>query len=213
MVLSSDQGTVVSVDGAKTWSTWYNQPTAEIYHMAADNRFPYWLYGAQQDQARLASAPGRAWACSISATGSQSVSGREQHGGAGSRGWQPAVRQRRSALQPGAEFARARRWRTARSRPQRPQPQNMDTAASVFRGRQGSLLLKSICFPHARPRQDLGKDQPRSHPPASRSAEDTRCGNRKGHRRANDRSLRRRVHASARRRSMRRPFGWAPTTA
>jgi photosystem II stability/assembly factor-like uncharacterized protein len=49
MVLSSDQGTVVSVDGAKTWSTWYNQPTAEIYHVAADNRFPYWLYGAQQD--------------------------------------------------------------------------------------------------------------------------------------------------------------------
>ena len=49
MVLSSDQGTVVSVDGAESWSTWYNQPTAEIYHVAADNRFPYWLYGAQQD--------------------------------------------------------------------------------------------------------------------------------------------------------------------
>ena len=49
MVLSSDQGTVVSLDGAKTWSSWYNQPTAEIYHIAADNRFPYWLYGAQQD--------------------------------------------------------------------------------------------------------------------------------------------------------------------
>jgi photosystem II stability/assembly factor-like uncharacterized protein len=49
MVLSSDQGTVVSVDGAKTWSTWYNQPTAQIYHVVADNRFPYWLYGAQQD--------------------------------------------------------------------------------------------------------------------------------------------------------------------
>ncbi len=49
MVLSSDQGTVVSVDGGKSWSTWYNQPTAEIYHLAADNRFPYWLYGAQQD--------------------------------------------------------------------------------------------------------------------------------------------------------------------
>jgi photosystem II stability/assembly factor-like uncharacterized protein len=49
MVLSSDQGTVVSVDYAHTWSTWYNQPTAEIYHIAADNRFPYWLYGAQQD--------------------------------------------------------------------------------------------------------------------------------------------------------------------
>ncbi|MBZ5618659.1 MAG: hypothetical protein LAQ69_08055 [Acidobacteriia bacterium] len=49
MVLSSDQGTVVSVDGGKTWSTWYNQPTAQIYRVAADNRFPYWLYGPQQD--------------------------------------------------------------------------------------------------------------------------------------------------------------------
>ncbi len=49
MALSSDQGTVVSVDGSKTWSTWYNQPTAQLYHVAADNRFPYWLYGAQQD--------------------------------------------------------------------------------------------------------------------------------------------------------------------
>jgi photosystem II stability/assembly factor-like uncharacterized protein len=49
MVLSSDQGTVVSVDGGKSWSTWYNQPTAQVYHLAADNRFPYWLYGAQQD--------------------------------------------------------------------------------------------------------------------------------------------------------------------
>jgi photosystem II stability/assembly factor-like uncharacterized protein len=49
MVLSSDQGTVVSVDGSKTWSSWYNQPTAQIYHVAADNRYPYWLYGAQQD--------------------------------------------------------------------------------------------------------------------------------------------------------------------
>ena len=49
MVLSSDQGTVISVDGGKTWSTWYNQPTAQVYHVAADNRFPYWLYGAQQD--------------------------------------------------------------------------------------------------------------------------------------------------------------------
>ncbi len=49
MVLSTDQGTVVSVDGAETWSTWYNQPTAQIYHLAASNDFPYHLYGAQQD--------------------------------------------------------------------------------------------------------------------------------------------------------------------
>ncbi|HVB38751.1 MAG TPA: hypothetical protein VND92_09450 [Vicinamibacterales bacterium] len=54
MVLSSDQGVVVSVDGAKTWSSWYNQPTAQFYHVSADHRFPYWLYGAQQDSGAMA---------------------------------------------------------------------------------------------------------------------------------------------------------------
>ncbi len=49
MILGSDQGAVVTVDGAATWSSWYNQPTAQIYHVAADNRFPYWATGAQQD--------------------------------------------------------------------------------------------------------------------------------------------------------------------
>jgi photosystem II stability/assembly factor-like uncharacterized protein len=49
MVLASDQGTIVSEDGANTWSSWYNQPTAQLYHVAADYRFPYWATGAQQD--------------------------------------------------------------------------------------------------------------------------------------------------------------------
>jgi photosystem II stability/assembly factor-like uncharacterized protein len=49
MVLGSDQGAIVSEDGAVTWSSWYNQSTAELYHVAADNRFPYWVTGAQQD--------------------------------------------------------------------------------------------------------------------------------------------------------------------
>ncbi len=54
MVLASDQGTVVSVDGGTTWSSWYNQPTAQLYHVATDDRFPYWLYGAQQDSGAVA---------------------------------------------------------------------------------------------------------------------------------------------------------------
>ncbi|HEX3558917.1 MAG TPA: hypothetical protein VHU19_06925 [Pyrinomonadaceae bacterium] len=49
MILGSDQGAVVTEDGAQTWSSWYNQPTAQIYHVAADRRFPYWVTGAQQD--------------------------------------------------------------------------------------------------------------------------------------------------------------------
>ncbi len=49
MIVASDQGAVVSVDGAATWSSWYNQPTAQLYHVAADDRVPYWVTGAQQD--------------------------------------------------------------------------------------------------------------------------------------------------------------------
>jgi photosystem II stability/assembly factor-like uncharacterized protein len=53
-ILGSDQGAQVTLDGGKTWSSWYNQPTAQIYHVSVDNRFPYWVYGAQQDSGALA---------------------------------------------------------------------------------------------------------------------------------------------------------------
>ncbi len=49
MVAGSDQGTVVTVNGGVTWSSWYNQPTGQFYHLAADNRFPYRIYSGQQD--------------------------------------------------------------------------------------------------------------------------------------------------------------------
>jgi photosystem II stability/assembly factor-like uncharacterized protein len=53
-ILGVDQGTLITVDGGKTWSSWYNQPTAQIYHVSTDNRFPYWVYGAQQDSGAVA---------------------------------------------------------------------------------------------------------------------------------------------------------------
>jgi photosystem II stability/assembly factor-like uncharacterized protein len=49
MITASDQGTIVSVNGAETWSSWYNQPTGQLYHLAADDRFPYRIYAGQQD--------------------------------------------------------------------------------------------------------------------------------------------------------------------
>ena len=54
MVLGTDQGTTVSLDRGVTWSTWYNQPTAQLYHVIADNQFPYTVYGAQQDSGSAA---------------------------------------------------------------------------------------------------------------------------------------------------------------
>ena len=54
IALSSDQGAVVSVNGGQSWSSWYNQPTAQFYHVTTDNRFPYWVYGAQQESGAAA---------------------------------------------------------------------------------------------------------------------------------------------------------------
>ncbi|MFN2397917.1 MAG: WD40/YVTN/BNR-like repeat-containing protein [Gemmatimonadaceae bacterium] len=52
-VQSNDGGANVTLDGGRTWSTQYNQPTAEIYQVAVDNQVPYRVYGAQQDNSTL----------------------------------------------------------------------------------------------------------------------------------------------------------------
>ncbi len=49
MITASDQGTVITVDNGNSWSSWYNQPTGQFYHLAADDRFPYRIYSGQQD--------------------------------------------------------------------------------------------------------------------------------------------------------------------
>ncbi|HET6275122.1 MAG TPA: hypothetical protein VFE16_04190 [Candidatus Cybelea sp.] len=49
IALAADQGATISVDGGATWSSWYNQPTAQMYHVNADQRFPYWVCGGQQE--------------------------------------------------------------------------------------------------------------------------------------------------------------------
>jgi photosystem II stability/assembly factor-like uncharacterized protein len=72
MVLGTDQGTTISLDHGQTWSTWYNQPTAQLYHVITDNQFPYVVYGAQQD------------------SGSAAVFSRTDHGQITPRDWFPA---------------------------------------------------------------------------------------------------------------------------
>ncbi len=72
VALASDQGATISVDGGQTWSSWYNQPTAQMYHVNADDRFPYWLCGGQQE------------------SGSACVSSRGAWGQVTQRDWHPA---------------------------------------------------------------------------------------------------------------------------
>jgi photosystem II stability/assembly factor-like uncharacterized protein len=54
MILGVDQGAIVSVDGGNTWGSWYNQPTAQLYHVSTGNTFPYFAYAAQQDSGTVA---------------------------------------------------------------------------------------------------------------------------------------------------------------
>ncbi|HZS97530.1 MAG TPA: hypothetical protein VFA40_12185, partial [Terriglobales bacterium] len=56
MIASNDGGVTVTIDGGKTWTRQDNQPTAQFYHVIADNRMPYYIYGAQQDNSTVAIA-------------------------------------------------------------------------------------------------------------------------------------------------------------
>src|SRR6188474_344644 len=49
ILIASDQGAIITVNGGETFSSWYNQPTAQFYHVSADNAFPYNVYGGQQE--------------------------------------------------------------------------------------------------------------------------------------------------------------------
>jgi len=54
LINGNDGGATVSVDGGTTWTTQNNQPTAQFYHVITDNRWPYYIYGAQQDNSTVA---------------------------------------------------------------------------------------------------------------------------------------------------------------
>ena len=60
MIVASDQGAIITRNAKSsdprdvTWSSWLNQPTAQIYHVSVDYRFPYWVTGAQQDSGAVA---------------------------------------------------------------------------------------------------------------------------------------------------------------
>ncbi len=53
IILGSDQGATITVDGGKTWSLWFNQPTGQFYSVSTDNQFPYHLYASQQDSGSI----------------------------------------------------------------------------------------------------------------------------------------------------------------
>ena len=73
MILGNDGGACISFNSGKTWSTQNNQPTAQFYRVITDNRFPYFVYGGQQDNSTVA------------------ISSQTQGGGIGIRDWYPVA--------------------------------------------------------------------------------------------------------------------------
>jgi len=71
ILIASDQGAIITVNGGKTFSSWYNQPTAQFYHVSTDNVFPYNVYGGQQE------------------SGSVGIASRGNDGGITFREWHP----------------------------------------------------------------------------------------------------------------------------
>lgn len=71
ILISSDQGAIITVNGGETFSSWYNQPTAQFYHVSTDNAFPYNVYGGQQE------------------SGSVGIASRGNDGGVTFREWHP----------------------------------------------------------------------------------------------------------------------------
>ncbi|MGA9570658.1 MAG: hypothetical protein WBS17_11260 [Candidatus Acidiferrales bacterium] len=61
IILAADQGATITVNGGETWSSWYNQPTAQFYHVITDNQFPYWVYGGQQESGSAGTASRSDW--------------------------------------------------------------------------------------------------------------------------------------------------------
>ena len=73
ILIASDQGAIVTVNGGQTFSSWYNQPTAQVFHVNVDNAFPYRVCGGQQD------------------SGSACVASRGPDGAITARDWHPAA--------------------------------------------------------------------------------------------------------------------------
>lgn len=59
-IQANDGGANVTFNGGKTWSTQFNQPTAELYQIEVDDQYPYWLYAGQQDNSTTIAVPSKA---------------------------------------------------------------------------------------------------------------------------------------------------------
>ncbi len=157
IILTSDQGAIITVNGGETWSSWYNQPTAQMYHVNADNAFPYRLCSGQQE------------------SGSACISSRGNDGEITFRDWHPVAAEEYGYVVPdpldpdivfGGKLSRYDR-RTAQAQNVMPVagpwtglPRDAHPADCVLANRSASSLLRVEHFvDHPRRRTELEADQ------------------------------------------------------
>jgi photosystem II stability/assembly factor-like uncharacterized protein len=61
MVIGADQGASVTLDGGHTWSLWYTEPISQVYHVATDSQYPYWIVASQQDTGAVMISSRSSW--------------------------------------------------------------------------------------------------------------------------------------------------------
>ena len=161
ILLVSDQGAIITVNGGETWSSWYNQPTAQIYHVNADNEFPYRVCGGQQE------------------SGSACVASRGNDGQITFRDWHPSASRSTATPSPdpldpdivyGGKVTRFDR-RTGQVANVAPKPirgpdyRTLRTAPVVFSQADPHVLFfaANTSFEDRRWRPQLEADQPRPH--------------------------------------------------
>ena len=217
MIMASDQGCIITRNAraeaaaTSTWSSWLNQPIAQIYHLSVDYRFPYWVTGAQQDSGAVAVRVAReVRARSRCATGSRSAPAAR----AGARPAILCIRASSTAAPASRYDLEANRTVPGTTAPEGPErgPDGLDAAARAVAGRPARALLREPVplQVHGR-REDVDADQRRPHAAGRRHPPEPRRGGRRADR--PQRQARRDLHDRARRRSWCRWSGSARTTA
>ena len=209
MMLASDQGAIVTVDGAATWSSWYNQSTAQLYHVAADSRFPYWVTGAQQDSGAVGT-PSRSPHGVISMHDWTGLCAGGESGYTAPDPLHPEILFGGTVTRCNVLTGASQNVSPERGQPA-PGPPRVDAAAGLLAGRSARALLREpVPLQDDQRRRDLDADQPGPDARGSRRAAESRRGGRR--RRPGREAPRRHLHDRAVARSRARSSGSAPTT-
>ena len=226
MIEGNDGGANISFNGGASWSTIYNQPTAQFYHIDVDNQYPYRVYGTQQDNTSISVPSASEWGaitladCSYPGTGESgfiAVDPRDPNivyvGAIGSSPGGGGALQRYDHRTRQIRLVNVWPEESTGIAPRRPEvPLRLDLPDRVLAARSGhALCRRQLRVPHPRRGHELGAHLARPQP--ERPQAPGRVGRRRSRARAPARRSMRPVPASSNRRTAAARSGPRPTTA